>query len=100
MIVRVTDSALDPEDLDRAVQLVREVVRPGVQSLEGCSGFEVHVRVDEARPSSVELALVSRWESRTAMDAAVRSEDYAEVMNGLRALLAESPIVRIFEAVD
>lgn len=97
MIIRVTDTAVDPEDVERAQELLHSVVRPACERIDGCQGIEVHVRIDEHHGSLVEVAVVSRWASRETMDAAMRSESYADAMGEMRALFQHSPIVRIFE---
>jgi quinol monooxygenase YgiN len=100
MIIRVTDSAVDPEDLDRCRQLVSERIRPTFEDALNCRGVEIQVRVDERHGELVEVATVSRWDDVAAMEAAVRSEEYADVMAELRPLLQQAPIVRIFEVTD
>lgn len=100
MIVRVTDTAVDPGDVERSQELVRSVVRPALEEVDGCEGIEVHVRVDAHHGNFVEVAVVSRWATREAMDAAVRSDEYGDAMADIRALFQHSPIVRIFETSD
>ncbi|MDQ3770893.1 MAG: antibiotic biosynthesis monooxygenase [Actinomycetota bacterium] len=100
MIVRVTDTAIDPEDLARCTEVVRDKVKPAFDSLPGCRGIEIHVRVDERHGDLIEVAAVSRWDSVEAMESAVRSEQYAEAMSDARRLFHQAPIVRIFEVAE
>lgn len=100
MIIRVTDTAVDRGDVERSQELVRSVVRPALEGVEGCEGIEVHVRIDEHHGSLVEVAVVSRWATRQAMDSAVRSDEYGDAMADIRALFQHSPIVRIFETSE
>jgi len=100
MIIRVTDTAIDPEDLDRSTSLLKERITPALASLSGSRGIEIHVRVDERHGDLVEVAIVSRWDHRDAMELAVRSDEYAEAMAEFRPLFQQAPIVRIFEVVD
>jgi quinol monooxygenase YgiN len=99
MIIRVTDTAIDPEDLERCTHLLRDSIAPALGKLSGSRGIEIHVRVDERHGDLIEIAVVSRWDDRDAMEAVIRSEDYAEVMAELRPLFQQAPIVRIFEVV-
>jgi quinol monooxygenase YgiN len=97
MIIRVTDTAVDPEDLERCTSLLGERIAPALIKLPGSRGIEIHVRVDERHGDLVEIAVVSRWDDRDAMEAAIRSEDYLDAMAELRPLFQQAPIVRIFE---
>jgi quinol monooxygenase YgiN len=100
MIVRVTDTAIDPEDLERCTRMLKEHITPALASLSGSRGIEIHVRVDESHGDLVEVAVVSRWDHRDAMELAVRSDEYTDAMAELRPLFQQAPIVRIFELAD
>lgn len=100
MIIRVTDTGIDPEDLDRCTSMLRERITPALAGLSGSRGLEIHMRVDERHGDLIEIAVVSRWDDRDAMEAAVRSPDYTEAMAELRPLFQQAPIVRIFEVLD
>jgi quinol monooxygenase YgiN len=99
MIIRITDTGVDPEDLERCKQLLGDRIAPALSKLAGSRGIEIHVRVDERHGDLVEIAVVSRWDDRDAMETAVRSEEYTDVMTELRPLFQQAPIVRIFEVV-
>jgi quinol monooxygenase YgiN len=99
MIIRVTDTAIDPEDLERCTRLLRDRIAPDLAQLSGSRGIEIHVRVDERHGDLVEIATVSRWDDRDAMEVAIRSEEYSEAMAEFRPLFQQAPIVRIFEVV-
>jgi quinol monooxygenase YgiN len=100
MIIRVTDTAVDPEDLESCRRLLAEQIRPIFEEALNCRGIEIQVRVDERHGELVEVATVSRWDDVAAMEAAVRSEEYADAMAELRPLFQQAPIVRIFEVTD
>jgi|SRR5688572_27548348 quinol monooxygenase YgiN len=100
MIIRVTDTAIDPEDLDRCTQLLGDRIAPALSQLSGSRGIEIHVRVDERHGDLVEIATVSRWDDRDAMEAAIRSEEYTDAMAEFRPLFQQAPIVRIFEVAS
>ena len=99
MIIRVTDTAIDPEDLERCTRLLQDRIAPALAQLSGGRGIEIHVRVDERHGDLVEIATVSRWDDRDAMEVAIRSEEYTEAMAQFRPLFQQAPIVRIFEVV-
>jgi heme-degrading monooxygenase HmoA len=99
MIIRVTDTAVDPEDLEQCTRMFGDRIAPALAKLPGSRGIEIHVRVDERHGDLVEIAVVSRWDDRDAMEAVIRSDDYSEVMAELRPLFQQAPIVRIFEVV-
>lgn len=99
MIIRVTDTAIDPEDLERCTRLLVDRIAPALAQLSGSRGIEIHVRVDERHGDLVEIATVSRWDDRDAMEVAVRSEEYTDAMTEFRPLFQQAPIVRIFEVV-
>ena len=99
MIVRVTDTAIDPEDLERCTRLLVDRIAPALAQLSGSRGIEIHVRVDERHGDLVEIATVSRWDDRDAMEVAIRSEEYTDAMTEFRPLFQQAPIVRIFEVV-
>ena len=100
MIIRVTDTAIDPEDLDRCTRMLKERISPALTSLSGSRGIEIHLRVDERHGDLVEVAVVSRWDHRDAMELAVRSDEYTDAMAEFRPLFQQAPIVRIFEVAD
>jgi len=99
MIVRVTDTAIDPEDLERCTRLLVDRIAPALAQLSGSRGIEIHVRVDERHGDLIEIATVSRWDDRDAMEVAIRSEEYTDAMTEFRPLFQQAPIVRIFEVV-
>ena len=99
MIIRVTDTAIDPEDLERCTRILRDRIAPALAQLSGGRGIEIHVRVDERHGDLVEIATVSRWDDRDAMEVAIRSEEYSDAMAEFRPLFQQAPIVRIFEVV-
>ena len=55
--------------------------------------------MDERHGDLVEIATVSRWDDRDAMEVAIRSEEYSDAMAEFRPLFQQAPIVRIFEVV-
>ncbi len=97
MIIRLFDTSVDPGDVGRAVELFRAQVAPAFDAFRGCHGIELLVGVDEHSGDLVELCAISRWESRDAIDAAIRSDDYRQALAEFRKLFQQTPIIRHFE---
>ncbi|MDQ3963133.1 MAG: antibiotic biosynthesis monooxygenase [Actinomycetota bacterium] len=100
MIVRIFDTAADPADIERGVQLFRNEVRPVFESLAGCHGIEMLIGVDEHSADLVELTAISRWDSLEAIQAATKTPEYEAALSELTKLFAQAPIVRHFEAIE
>ncbi len=100
MIIRIFDTAIDRDDVELAKELFREEVRPAFATWDGCHGIDMHISVDEHSGDLVEVAAISRWDTRAAIEGAVGSADYERAMAGLKKLFQQTPIVRHFENVD
>jgi heme-degrading monooxygenase HmoA len=100
MIVRIFDTAIDPQDVEDAKQLFREKVRPAFQSFAGCKGIEMLLGIEEHSKDLVDVASVSRWDSLEAISDATSSDDYEQALQDIRKLFQQSPIVRHFEIID
>jgi quinol monooxygenase YgiN len=100
MIIRIFDTSLDRDDVELAKELFRDQVRPAFQKWDGCHGIDMHISVDEHSGDLVEVAAISRWDSRDAIEKAVVAEEYDEAMEGLKKLFQQTPIVRHFESVE
>lgn len=100
MIVRIFDTALDPEDVEKAQQLFRDKVRPAFESFSGCSGIEMLLGVEEHSRELVEVVAISRWDSLASIEAALELPEYEEALADLRRLFQQAPLVRHFEAMD
>jgi quinol monooxygenase YgiN len=100
MIIRIFDTAVDPEDVDQAAELIRGTVRPAFEQFEGCHGIEFYIGVDEHSGDLVDIVALSRWESTDAIQRAIDSDDYEEALAELRKLFEQAPIIRHFELVD
>ncbi|MEA2499593.1 MAG: hypothetical protein QOH26_1998 [Actinomycetota bacterium] len=99
MIIRMFDTAMDPDDIELAKELFHSQVQPAFALFEGCHGVEMYLGL-EARSVVVEVAAISRWDSREAIDAALATEEYTEAMAELKKLFQHAPIVRHFESID
>jgi quinol monooxygenase YgiN len=100
MIVRIFDTTVDPEDVDRGTELFRADVRPAFESFDGCLGVDWLIGAGEHSGDLVEVAAVSRWESVDAIERALKTDEYDRALTEIRKLFQQSPIVRHFESVD
>ena len=100
MIIRIFDTAMEPDDIEDAKKLFREDVRPAFESFDGCHGVEMTIGVEEHSGDLVDVASLSRWDSLEAVQAATATEEYQDALAGIRKLFRQAPIVRHFELVD
>ncbi len=99
-IVRFFETAVDPGDVDRGIELFRTQVAPAFRSFAGCEGVEWLIGQEEQTGGYVEIAALSRWRSHEDIEAAVASDEYAHALAEIRRLFERTPIVRHFQAVD
>ena len=99
-IIRIFDTAMEPDDIERAKQLFREQVRPSFERFAGCSGIEMTIGVEEHSGDLVDVASLSRWDSLDSIQAATATDDYATALAEIRRLFRQSPIIRHFEVVE
>jgi quinol monooxygenase YgiN len=99
MITRIFDTAVDPDEVDRAGELFRQHVRPAFDSFTGCRGIEMYRGVEEHSGDLVDLAVISQWDSLEAIESALATDEYALALAELRTLFRQNPIVRHFETV-
>jgi heme-degrading monooxygenase HmoA len=100
MIIRIFDTAIDPNDVEKARELFRTQVSPAFGRFDGCLGIEMALGIEEHSGDLVDVAAVSRWDSLDAIQAAIASEAYGEAMSDMRTLFMQAPIVRHFEAIE
>jgi len=100
MIVRIFDTAIAPDDVEKAKRLFRDQVRPAFEHFAGCHGIEMFLGIDEHSLDLVDVAALSRWESTAAIDKATATDEYEEALHELRELFEQTPIVRHFELVE
>jgi heme-degrading monooxygenase HmoA len=99
MILRIFDTAMDPDDVDRATELFRSEIKPVFDGFDGCHGIEMSIGVEEHSGDLVDVASVSRWDSLDAIEAATASDEYKEAMAELKKLFQRAPIIRHFEVL-
>lgn len=100
MIIRMFDTAIDPEDVDKAKQIFVEKVRPAFEAFEGCHGIDMFLGLEEHSGGFVDVAAISRWDSEAHIQTALASASYDLAMEEMKSLFEQNPIVRHFEAVD
>lgn len=100
MIIRIFDTAIEPDDIEKAKTLFREQVRPVFERFEGCHGIDMHIGIDEHSKDLVEVAAISQWESMAAIEQATALPTYDKALEQLRMLFQQTPIVRHFEKVE
>ena len=100
MIVRIFDTAVNPEDVERGTQIFLEQVKPFFDQIPGCRGIEMLIGAEEVAGGQIEVAAVSRWESLGAVEDATNSPDYDKALEEFRKLFERTPIVRHYDAVE
>lgn len=99
MIIRMFDTAIDPEDVEKAKGLFRDQVQPAFEAFEGCDGIEMYIGTEAHSRDLVDVVAVSRWDSRANIDKALASTDYEEALAQIKLLFQQNPIVRHFESI-
>jgi quinol monooxygenase YgiN len=100
LIIRIFDTAIDPDDVEKAKDLFRNEVRPAFATFDGCLGIEMSLGIEEHSKDLVDVAAISRWESEGHIEAATGTDEYSQALSGIRQLFQQTPIVRHFELVD
>lgn len=100
MIIRIFDTAMDPDDIEAGKRLFREQVIPAFQTFAGCHGAEMNLGIEEHSGDLIDVVSISRWDSMDAIQKATETEDYQEALAEIRKLFQRSPIIRHFELVE
>jgi quinol monooxygenase YgiN len=100
MIVRIFDTAMDPDVIEDAKRIFKDEVQPAFGAFDGCHGVEMHIGVEAHRGELVEIAAISRWDSMEAIEDALASREYEVALVNLRELFAQAPIVRHFQTAE
>lgn len=98
--LRLYQSAVDPADVEEVRRLFVDDVLPAFAALDGCLGIELVVSVEKNAGGLVEGAVVSRWASLAAMEAAVASRPVREAVVRFRGLLRQEPVAKVFEIAE
>lgn len=100
MIIRMFDTAIDPDDVELGKELFRGQVQPAFEKFDGCHGIEMYLGLEEHSGGFVDVAALSRWDSMAAIEKATSSPEYGEALAELKKLFQQNPIVRHFETID
>ena len=100
MIVRMFDTAMEPDDIEHAKQLFRDQVRPAFEAFEGCRGVEMVIGVEEHSLDLLDVASISRWDSIEAVQNALATDEYRNALKEISNLFQQAPIVRHFEVAE
>ncbi|MGH2753708.1 MAG: antibiotic biosynthesis monooxygenase family protein [Actinomycetota bacterium] len=100
MIIRMFDTAVDPEDVERGKEIFRSSVKPVFDGLKGCHGIELMLGLEEHSGGLVDVAAIARWDSQKAIEAAMETREYQTALEELKALFQQTPIVRHFEVIE
>lgn len=100
MIIRIFDTAMDPDDIEDGKRLFRDEVIPTFEAFEGCHGAEMNLGIEEHSGDLVDVVSISRWDSMEAIQNATKSDDYNEALMEIKKLFQRSPIIRHFELVE
>jgi quinol monooxygenase YgiN len=100
MIVRIFETAVEPEDVDRGREIFRRDVVPVYEAFDGCKGIEMQIGLDEHSGDLVTVVAVSRWDSMEAISAATKRPEYSAALSEIKKLFQQTPIIRHFEVDD
>ena len=100
MIVRVFDTAMESDDIEKAKSIFRETAIPQFARFPGCHGIEMQIGIDEHSRDLIDVAAVSRWDSVAAIEAATATPEYEHTVAQLRPFFQQTPLVRHFEVLD
>lgn len=100
MIVRLFETVVDPGDIQRGIEIFRTEVAPAFETFEGCRGIEMLIGEEDQTGGFVEIAALSRWDSKEAIAAVIDTPEYDRALTELRKLFERTPIVRHFRTTD
>ena len=98
--LRVYRTAFDPADVEEIRRYFFEDVKPVFDDFAECVAVELAVSVEKNAGGLLEGALVSRWTSLPALEAAVASRAMAEALVRVRQFLRLEPVAKVFEIVE
>ena len=97
MIIRLFETAIEPEDVDKGREIFRRDVIPVYAEFEGCKGIEMQVGLDEHSGDLVTVVAVSRWDSMEHIEAATQKPEYSGALTEIKKLFQQTPLIRHFE---
>jgi quinol monooxygenase YgiN len=100
MIIRLFETAIEPEDVDKGREIFRRDVIPVYAEFPGCKGIEMQVGLDEHSGDLVTVVAVSRWDSMEAIEEATKRPEYSAALTEIKKLFQQTPLIRHFETDD
>lgn len=100
MIMRLFDTAIDPDDVELIKELFRRDILPAFEGFDGFQGITMHLGVEEHAGDLVECVAISTWDSIESVRAAESTDEYAQAMKEIRKLFGQAPLIRHFESVE
>jgi quinol monooxygenase YgiN len=100
MIIRIFDTAVHPDDVERFKELFHTQVEPAFATFEGCAGIEIYLGVEEHSEDLVDATALSRWDSLESIQSALTSPAYEAALRELKKLFRQAPIVRHFTKIE
>ncbi len=98
--VRLSSTAVDPADIGEMQRLFADDVRPAFMASAGCLGIELAICVTHNAGGLVDAEAISRWSSRSEMDAAIASREIQEAMVRIRQILRQEPVFKVLEILQ
>ena len=96
MIIRIFQTAVEPDDVERGKQIFRSEVKPVFDNFEGCHGIDLLIGVEEHSRGYVDVATMSRWDSLEDIRASEQSPEYQGALGAMRELFRQTPLVHHF----
>ena len=100
MIIRIFQTAVEPDDVERGQEIFRSEVRPVFENFEGCHGIDMLIGVEEHSKGYVDVATMSRWDSLESIREAEQSSEYQTALGAMRQLFRQTPLVHHFTAIE
>ena len=100
MIIRIFDTAIDPDDVEKTKELFKNEVVPAFERFDGCRSVEMTIGIEEHSGDLVDIASISRWDSMEQIQTATKTEEYRDALANIRTLFQRAPIIRHFELVE
>ncbi len=99
-VLRMLQSAVDPDDIDTVKRLFADDVLPVFEKLPGCLGIELLMSVESNAGGLVEGAALSRWTTIEAMEEGMGSRRVSEAQVRVFELLRHEPVIRVFDVAE
>lgn len=98
MIVRLFLTSVAPGDLDEAVRIFDEDVRPAFESQAGCKGIELLTALQTNVAGLIETCAISRWHALESMERALEQPEVQRSRVRFLELLRREPVIKIYQA--